>query len=66
MAGPLPVDAEALEAARTALGGRPVWVASSTHEGEERSVLDAHKKLLRQTPDLCLILAPATPNAATR
>ena len=61
MAGPLPVDAQALAAARTALGGRAVWVASSTHEGEERSVLDAHKKLLREIPDLCLILAPRHP-----
>ena len=61
MAGPLPVDAQALAAARTALGGRAVWVASSTHEGEERGVLGAHKKLLRQIPDLCLILAPRHP-----
>jgi 3-deoxy-D-manno-octulosonic-acid transferase len=58
MAGPLPVDEDLLFEARAALGHRPVWVASSTHEGEEDIVLDAHATLLKNWPDLCLILAP--------
>jgi 3-deoxy-D-manno-octulosonic-acid transferase len=61
MAGPLPVDEDALFEARAALGHRPVWVASSTHAGEEAAVLQAHKVLLGQFPDLCLILAPRHP-----
>jgi len=61
MAGPLPVDEDALFEARAALGHRPVWVASSTHEGEEQAVLDAHRALLDRFPDLCLILAPRHP-----
>ncbi len=61
MAGPLPVDEDALFEARAALGHRPVWVASSTHEGEENAVLQAHQALLKQFPDLCLILAPRHP-----
>ena len=61
MAGPLPVDEDALFEARAALGHRPVWVASSTHAGEEAAVLQAHKALLAQFPDLCLILAPRHP-----
>ena len=61
MAGPLPVDEDTLFEARAALGHRPVWVASSTHEGEEGSVLRAHKALLQRFPDLCLILAPRHP-----
>jgi len=61
MAGPLPVDDKALARVTAALDGRPVWVASSTHEGEERTVLATHRKLLRDLPDLCLILAPRHP-----
>ena len=61
MAGPLPVDEDALFDARAALGHRPVWVASSTHDGEETTVLQTHQALLKQFPDLCLILAPRHP-----
>lgn len=58
MAGPLPCDEDLLFEARAALGHRPVWVASSTHEGEEKVVLKAHQDLLKTWPDLHLILAP--------
>jgi 3-deoxy-D-manno-octulosonic-acid transferase len=61
MAGPLPVDDDLLFEARASLGHRPVWVASSTHEGEEEIVLKAHANLLERCPDLCLILAPRHP-----
>lgn len=61
MAGPLPVDEDALFEARAALGHRPVWVASSTHPGEEEAVLKAHQTLLKRHPDLCLILVPRHP-----
>ncbi|WP_130832732.1 lipid IV(A) 3-deoxy-D-manno-octulosonic acid transferase [[Erwinia] mediterraneensis] len=40
---------------------RPVWIATSTHEGEEAIVLDAHQRLLQQFPDLLLILVPRHP-----
>jgi len=47
---------------RTALGaGRPVWIAASTHEGEEQAALDAHRELLRHWPDSALILVPRHP-----
>ena len=29
---------------------RPVWIATSTHEGEESIILDAHRKLLTRFP----------------
>jgi len=35
-----------------------VWVAGSVREGEERAVLEAHRKLLESRPDARLILAP--------
>ncbi|OOH90341.1 3-deoxy-D-manno-octulosonic acid transferase [Pasteurellaceae bacterium 15-036681] len=40
---------------------RLVWIAGSTHEGEEKIILDAHKVLLRKYPDLILILVPRHP-----
>ena len=41
--------------------GRPVWVAASTHEGEEGLVLDAHRRVLETTPDALLVLVPRHP-----
>lgn len=60
-ATPLPVDAATLANLRTALDGRPVWIASSTHDGEEETVLAAHRTLLDRHPDLCLLLIPRHP-----
>jgi 3-deoxy-D-manno-octulosonic-acid transferase len=45
-----------------ASGRAPVWLAASTHEGEERIVLDAHNLALKVNPRLLLILAPRHPN----
>jgi len=44
-----------------ALAGRPVWLAASTHPGEEEVALDAHAIARRATPMLALILAPRHP-----
>lgn len=38
--------------------GTPVWIAGSTHAGEEEIILDAHQHLREKHPDLVLILAP--------
>jgi len=37
---------------------RPVWIAGSTHAGEEEQVLDAHASLRTQYPDAVLLLVP--------
>jgi 3-deoxy-D-manno-octulosonic-acid transferase len=37
---------------------RPVWIAASTHEGEDEVVLSAHRRLLANHPDALLILVP--------
>ena len=42
-------------------GSRRVWIAASTHSGEENTVLRAHMKLREQCPDLLLILVPRHP-----
>ncbi len=42
-------------------GERPVWIAASTHDGEEQQVLDAHQDLLEKHPNLLLIIVPRHP-----
>ena len=42
-------------------GDRPVWIAASTHDQEEQPVLEAHKRLQEQYPDLLLVLVPRHP-----
>ncbi len=43
--------------------GAPVWVAGSTQEAEEPAILDAYSLLLRDFPDLRLVLVPRQPDA---
>ncbi|MCZ4351140.1 3-deoxy-D-manno-octulosonic acid transferase [Roseovarius aestuarii] len=64
LAGPLPVDDAALDLMRDQINTRPVWVASSTHPGEEQVVLLAHAEILRSHPDALLILVPRHPDRA--
>jgi 3-deoxy-D-manno-octulosonic-acid transferase len=40
---------------------RPVWIAASTHEGEEQAALDAHTAVLKLLPEAVLILVPRHP-----
>ena len=40
---------------------RPVWIAASTHEGEDEIVLSAHRQLLASYPNGLLILVPRHP-----
>ncbi|EKO3456613.1 lipid IV(A) 3-deoxy-D-manno-octulosonic acid transferase [Vibrio fluvialis] len=40
---------------------RPVWIAASTHEGEDAILLDAHQALLEHFPQALLILVPRHP-----
>ncbi|WP_155682340.1 lipid IV(A) 3-deoxy-D-manno-octulosonic acid transferase [Aliivibrio fischeri] len=47
---------------RTLLGeDRPVWIAASTHKGEDEQVLAAHRSLLDKIPSALLILVPRHP-----
>jgi 3-deoxy-D-manno-octulosonic-acid transferase len=47
------------EMLRAAYGrSRPVWVAGSTHAGEEEQLLEAHALLQVHRPDALLLLAP--------
>ena len=57
---------EQVEVLRREWGGRPVWVAGSTHEGEDEQVLFAHHKVLGRFPDALLILVPRHPERFDR
>ncbi|MFC4763793.1 lipid IV(A) 3-deoxy-D-manno-octulosonic acid transferase [Dyella koreensis] len=60
---PVPYDAvPAGEELRKQWGHlRPVWIAGSTHEGEELPVLEAHLQVLKRLPDALLLIAPRHP-----
>ena len=47
---------------RSNLGeNRPVWIAASTHNGEEKKILQVHKDILKKEPSALLILVPRHP-----
>lgn len=60
-AAPLAVDQDQLEALEASVGGRPLWVAASTHPGEEIAAARAHKALHDRYPDLLTIIVPRHP-----
>lgn len=45
---------------------RPIWVAASTHEGEEEPILDAHRQVLDRLPAALLVLVPRHPERFER
>jgi 3-deoxy-D-manno-octulosonic-acid transferase len=57
----LPCHAEDLTALKDAIRGRKVWLAASTHEGEESIVADAHARLKASFPDLLTFIVPRHP-----
>jgi len=61
LAPPLPVDDMELARLRGQIGDRPIWVAASTHKGEEETVLAAHSRLKERVPDTLLVLVPRHP-----
>ena len=57
-ADPLPASPDELAALRGAIGARPVWLAASTHAGEEGIIVAAHQILARARPDLLTVIVP--------
>ena len=45
---------------------RPVWLAASTHEGEEADVIELHRRLRARWPELLLVWAPRHPERFAR
>lgn len=55
------LDAEGAKLRGSWGAGRPVWIAASTHEGEELAVIEAHARVLRRFPDALLLWSPRHP-----
>ena len=60
-APPLPVADGALAELRASVGHRPLWVAASTHPGEEALAAAAHHALAPRHPGLLTIVVPRHP-----
>jgi 3-deoxy-D-manno-octulosonic-acid transferase len=60
----LPVDEAALAELRRALAGREIWLAASTHQGEDAIVASAHGALAPRHPRLLTIIVPRHPERA--
>ncbi len=61
-APPLPCDPKALAALQASVAGRPLWLAASTHPGEDSLILAAHLRVQQTFPDLLTIIVPRHPH----
>ncbi|WP_372003877.1 3-deoxy-D-manno-octulosonic acid transferase [Tistrella mobilis] len=60
-AEPLPADPAAVAALKAAIGPRPVWLAASTHPGEETQILAADRAMRTTRPGLLTVIVPRHP-----
>jgi 3-deoxy-D-manno-octulosonic-acid transferase len=60
-APPLPVDEDALAAFNGAVNGRPLFVAASTHPGEDAPLLDVADSMGRARLDAVTVIVPRHP-----
>ncbi|UCH74692.1 MAG: 3-deoxy-D-manno-octulosonic acid transferase [Rhodospirillales bacterium] len=61
-AAPLPADEAELAALRAQIGDRPLWLAASTHPGEESLATAAHRHLASRAAGVLTIIVPRHPN----
>lgn len=61
----LECDERELVQLQQAIGNRPVWLAASTHAGEEVLIAAAHRELQQYLPDLLTIIVPRHATRAT-
>ncbi|MGP0105072.1 3-deoxy-D-manno-octulosonic acid transferase, partial [Rhodoblastus sp.] len=57
-----PADPGRLDDLALQIGPRPIWIAASTHPGEEAIAFAAHKALSARFPNLLTVLAPRHPH----
>ncbi len=58
----LDVNEESLNIFSKYFNGKTVWLAASTHEGEESIVAELHVNLSKKIPNLLTVIAPRHPN----
>jgi 3-deoxy-D-manno-octulosonic-acid transferase len=61
-APPLPVNQTELDTLVAAFAGRPMWLAASTHPGEEAVIAATHHLVAASHPGLLTIVAPRHPD----
>jgi len=61
-AAPPPADPRMVAHLSGLIAGRPVWLAASTHPGEENIVIAVHRALAKRHPNLLTIIAPRHPH----
>ena len=61
-AEPLPMDQLELDRLKVVLRERPIWLAASTHPGEEVLIAAAHRLVAAKHPGLLTIIAPRHPD----
>ncbi|MED7787468.1 lipid IV(A) 3-deoxy-D-manno-octulosonic acid transferase [Francisella sp. 19X1-34] len=49
---------EKMSSLKESLKDRPIWIAGSTHQGEEEQILKAHRNILKKYPECLLIIVP--------
>jgi 3-deoxy-D-manno-octulosonic-acid transferase len=64
-AAPLPCDEGELARIAADAADRPLWLAASTHAGEEEAAAEVHRALQRERRGLLTIIAPRHPARAT-
>jgi 3-deoxy-D-manno-octulosonic-acid transferase len=62
----LPADPVELDRLRAALGDRPLWLAASTHPGEDELIFAAHRVIAASHPGLLTIIVPRHPERGER
>jgi 3-deoxy-D-manno-octulosonic-acid transferase len=60
----LPYEGAELARFQAALFGRPVWIAASTHSGEEQIAINVHRMLSQRLPGLLTVIVPRHPDRA--
>jgi len=60
-APPPPVDLAGHKRLASAFAGRTVWLAASTHPGEDDMVALAHRAIKQERPDLLTVIVPRHP-----
>ncbi|WP_414471862.1 3-deoxy-D-manno-octulosonic acid transferase [Microvirga sp. M2] len=61
-AAPPPADPRVVAHLSGLIAGRPVWLAASTHAGEESVIVAVHRALAKRHPQLLTIIAPRHPH----
>lgn len=57
-----PADSQELAMLSGRIAGRRVWIAASTHEGEEIVIAETHRLLAARFPELLTLIAPRHPS----